>query len=110
MSQQPNSSSRHDGPASARQIPSDVNPHLAETCDQADDKAVELVRILDQHLATRRFVTGDSLTMGDIPVGASCYRYYGLPIARPQLPDLEEWYDRLTERRSFREHVMLPIT
>jgi glutathione S-transferase len=67
-------------------------------------------RVLDQHLATRRFVTGDSLTMGDIPVGASCYRYYGLPIARPQLPNVEEWYERLTERPAFREHVMLPIT
>ncbi|HSA81303.1 MAG TPA: glutathione S-transferase [Geminicoccaceae bacterium] len=67
-------------------------------------------RVLDQHLATRRFVTGDSLTMGDIPVGAACYRYYGLPIARPQLPNLEEWYERLTERPAFREHVMLPIT
>jgi glutathione S-transferase len=67
-------------------------------------------RILDQHLATRRFVTGDSLTMGDIPVGASCYRYYGLPIARPPLPNVEAWYERLKERRAFREHVMLPIT
>ena len=67
-------------------------------------------QILDQHLATRRFVTGDSLTIGDIPVGASCYRYYGLPIARPQLPHVEAWYRRLKERPAFREHVMLPIT
>ena len=32
--------------------PASATPHLAETCDQAaDDKAAELVRILDQHLA-----------------------------------------------------------
>jgi hypothetical protein len=31
-----------------------VHPQLAETCDQADDKAAELVRILDQHLAELR--------------------------------------------------------
>jgi len=55
-------------------------------------------------------VTGDSLTMGDIPVGASCYRYYGLPIARPRLPNVEEWCERLKERPAYREHVMLPIT
>jgi glutathione S-transferase len=29
---------------------------------------------LDAHLAKRRFVAGDDLTMGDIPVGAMCYR------------------------------------
>jgi predicted Ser/Thr protein kinase len=35
----------------SHQPPSHHNPHLAETCDQAtDDKAAELVRILDQHL------------------------------------------------------------
>jgi glutathione S-transferase len=67
-------------------------------------------RVLDQHLATRRFVTGDALTMGDIPVGAACYRYFGLPIARPELPHLEAWHERLTERPAYREHVMLPIT
>ena len=55
-------------------------------------------------------MTGDTLTMGDIPVGASCYRYYGLPIARPPLPNVAAWYERLKERRAFREHVMLPIT
>jgi glutathione S-transferase len=67
-------------------------------------------QILERHLSNRRYVTGDTLTMADIPVGASCYRYYGLPIARPQLPNVEEWYERLTERPAFREHVMLPIT
>jgi glutathione S-transferase len=67
-------------------------------------------RILDEHLATRRFVTGDTLTMGDIPVGASCYRYFELPIERPDLPNVAIWYERLKERAPFREHVMVPLT
>ena len=67
-------------------------------------------RILDEHLASRRFVAGEALTIGDIPVGAGCYRYYGLPIERPALPNLEAWYGRLKERAPFREHVMLPLT
>ena len=46
-------------------------------------------QILDEHLATRRYVAGDTLTIGDVPVGASCYRYFGLPIERPALPHLE---------------------
>jgi glutathione S-transferase len=67
-------------------------------------------RILDEHLATRRFVTGDTLTIGDIPVGASCYRYFELPIERPDLPHVATWYERLKEREPFREHVMVPLT
>jgi glutathione S-transferase len=67
-------------------------------------------RILEDHLVTRRFVAGDILTIGDIPVGAACYRYYGLPIERPGLPNVEAWYGRLKERAPFREHVMVPLT
>jgi glutathione S-transferase len=66
--------------------------------------------ILDQHLASRAFVAGDALTIGDIPVGAACYRYFGLAIARPRLPHVERWYGRLKERAPYREQVMVPIT
>ncbi|MGH6898014.1 MAG: glutathione S-transferase family protein [Geminicoccaceae bacterium] len=86
--------------------------------DQRDDAAIQaaakrlgsLWPMLDDRLATRRFVAGDAFTMGDIPVGAACYRYYGLPIERPDLPNVEAWYGRLAERAPFREHVMIPIT
>ena len=67
-------------------------------------------RILDEHLATRRFVAGDTLTIADVPVGASCYRYFELPIERPDLPHVRAWYERLKEREPFREHVMVPLT
>ena len=67
-------------------------------------------QVLDRHLASRRFVAGHALTIGDIPVGAACYPYYGLPIERPDLPNVAAWYGRLEERAPFREHVMVPIT
>jgi glutathione S-transferase len=67
-------------------------------------------RRLDDHLAKRRFVAGDRFTMGDIPVGAACYRYYQLAIERPKLAAIEAWYGRLQERAAYREHVMLPLT
>jgi glutathione S-transferase len=70
----------------------------------------ETWRVLDHHLASRPFVAGDRLTIGDIPVGAACYRYQELPVERPKLPNLEAWYARLRERAPFRSHVMLPVT
>lgn len=70
----------------------------------------ETWRILDAHLAERRFVAGDTLTMGDIAVGAACYRYHALDIERPALANLAAWYERLRERPPFRTHVMIPLS
>ncbi len=66
-------------------------------------------KILDQHLAERRFVAGDRLTMGDIPIGPAVHRYLQLEVERPDLPHLSAWHARLCDRPNFREHVMLPF-
>ncbi len=65
--------------------------------------------ILDAHLAGRPYVVGDRLTMADIPFGPMAYRYYNLEIARPDLPNVSAWYERLCERPAYREHVMIPF-
>ena len=64
---------------------------------------------LDRYLKGRQFVGGDHLTMGDIPVGVLCYRYHALGIERAPLEHMEAWYERLTSRPAFREHVMVPL-
>ena len=74
------------------------------------EKLGSLFGILDRHLAQRAFVAGGQFTMGDIPVGAACYRYFALPIERPALPHLYVWYERLQQRAAYRIHVMLPLT
>ena len=78
--------------------------------EAATERLGGLWRILDEHLAERDFVAGERFTMGDIPVGAACYRYLELPIERPRLPSLAAWYGRLQERAPFREHVMIPLS
>jgi len=65
---------------------------------------------LDARLSDRRFVGGDTLSMADIPVGASVYRWYALDVVRPHLPHLRRWYDGLTERPPFKKNVMLPLS
>ncbi len=88
--------------------PEDKRDHGA--IDAAAKRLGGTWRLLETQLAGRRFVAGDRFTIGDIPVGATCYRYLGLPIERPSLPNLEAWYERLKQRPAFRKHVMLPIT
>lgn len=77
--------------------------------NKAAEKTGALFGRLDNHLADRVFVAGDTLTMGDIPLGAACYRYFSLDINRPQLPYLNEWYERLAAREAYQKHVMIPF-
>jgi glutathione S-transferase len=69
----------------------------------------QVLSVLDSHLAGRDFVVGARLTMGDLPLGALVNRWYGMPIDRPTLPNLQSWYERLKERPAFRTHVMIDI-
>jgi glutathione S-transferase len=67
--------------------------------------------LLDQHLATRRYVAGETFTMGDIPVGATAHRWLEIPgIDRPTLAAVRAWRARLAERPAFRRHVELPLS
>lgn len=70
----------------------------------------KLWAILDQHLATRDFIMGDSPSVADIPLGSSAYRWHSMEFARPDLPNLKLWWDRLVERRAYRENVMISLT
>jgi glutathione S-transferase len=66
--------------------------------------------ILDQHLATSDFILGDNPSMADIPLGCSAYRWHSMDFDRPDLPNVKAWWDRLVERDTYRENVMIPIT
>ena len=66
-------------------------------------------RLLDGQLARRAYLAGDRFTMADIPAGTTLYRYFGLDLERPRIPHVEAWYQRLTARPAYREHVMVPF-
>ena len=69
-----------------------------------------LFRMLDAQLAKSAYVLGDQPTMADIPLGVSVYRWLHLPIERPSLANVEGYFQRLSERPAYRQHVMLPLT
>lgn len=77
--------------------------------NEASKRTGDLFGRLDHHLADRAFVGGDTLSMGDIPLGVACYRYFALDINRPQLPHLNAWYERLAARDAYQKHVMIPF-
>lgn len=78
--------------------------------EQARLKAIDAASILNDALAETEFVAGQSLTIGDIALGVVAYRYFALDIERPHLKHLEAWYSRLSLRKAFARHVMLPLS
>jgi len=63
--------------------------------------------IAEQQLSEHRFLACDTLTLADIQFGHILYRYYSIPIERPDMPHLAAYYLRLTQRPAYQQHVMV---
>jgi glutathione S-transferase len=66
----------------------------------------EHYRLLDRLLAGRSFLLGDRLSLADIAIGVTLYRYHQMDVERPQLANFAAWYARLAQRPAFRNQVM----
>ncbi|MBU2959260.1 glutathione S-transferase family protein [Citreicella sp. C3M06] len=75
--------------------------------DAAAARLNEAYALLDRHLDGRDFLVGDSLSLGDIVVGTSLFRYFTMEFERPALPALETYYDRLQTRAAYRKGAMV---
>jgi glutathione S-transferase len=87
-----------------RTAPKDVNwlgvgEAISVLCKKLD--------VAEARLETRSFICGNELTLAEIQLGHVLYRYFDIPIERPEHPALKRYYDRLTTRTAFQEHVMV---
>ncbi len=73
-------------------------------------KTAEILAYLDAHLRNRNYIVGDALTMGDIPLGCAIWRWVSLPIDRPELANVQRWFETLGTRPAFSKIVMQPLT
>ncbi|MDP9479085.1 MAG: glutathione S-transferase family protein [Actinomycetota bacterium] len=71
---------------------------------------VEVLSILDGHLAQTDYVAGEGLTMGDVALGSTVYRWLNIDIERPDLPNLRAWHALLVDRPAYQKSVMVPFT
>ena len=67
---------------------------------------IELMELLEAHFArVGDYVVGGAFSLADIPIGLTVNRWFSLrDLARPDLPLLAAYYERLTERPGFRAH------
>jgi len=74
------------------------------------DKTGAAWQMVENQLAQGAFIAGENLSLGDIPLGVWAYRWFNLPIERPNLTRLDAWYKRLCERPPYQKHIMIPVT
>jgi glutathione S-transferase len=88
------------------------NLNVRAEADKEDSrlKTAELLGYLDAHVKNRAYLAGDTLSMGDIPLGCAIWRWMGLPVERPELPHVQRWFDSLGARIAYKKVVMLPLT
>ena len=71
----------------------------------SQEKTVTAMQMLEQRLGKSAYVAGPNFSYGDIPVGVMCYRYRQLVPDRPATPNLDRWYDAISERKAFHAAV-----
>ena len=55
----------------------------------------EAWQTVEDHLAKEPCLGGEEFSLGDIPFGVWAYRWFNLPIERPNQPNIENWYEQL---------------
>jgi glutathione S-transferase len=97
-----NTAWRHAFMSLVRKSPAFADPALIEASAQAWNHHMAL---LDDALrGTGAFITGSRFTLADVVLGLATHRWFMTPMARPELPAVAAYYDRLTERPGFRAH------
>ncbi|MEH0876765.1 glutathione S-transferase [Pectobacterium cacticida] len=69
-----------------------------------------LLDIVDTVLADQLWLSGEQFGIGDIPLGCIAYGWLNMPIEQHSHPNLERWYQQLTERPAYQKHVMIPLS
>ncbi len=91
---------------------------VRKTPEQRDSAAVaaalaelgDVWAIIDQRLVRRDYLAGPDFTLADIPFGVHAHRWFNMAMARPELPHLRAWYERLLARPAYKAHCAGAIT
>jgi glutathione S-transferase len=77
--------------------------------DRARDAAARLWAMAEVRLAGQPWLCDADMTLADIALGIYVHRWFVLPVARPEMPGLRAWYDRLLARPSFAKYAAGPL-
>lgn len=105
------------GPPFMQLIRSPENEWDREMIRKNITRAGEVWTIVDAQLGKTKWMAGDTLTMGDVPLAILAYTWMELPLARvdlehcrPKLTHLWRWYDQLMQLKNFRDIVAIGLS
>lgn len=86
--------------------------------EKRDNAAIEaavkeceaLFEIMDNALAKQTWFSGDEFGLGDIAMAPFFYNLFNSGLTWKTHPNLERWYQQLSELPSFQKVVMIPVT
>lgn len=71
----------------------------------AGDRAATMWKRVEAGFGAGPYLAGE-FSLGDIPLGIMANRWYAIPVAKPSLPNVEAWFERLKSRPAFVKRVM----
>jgi len=86
---------------------------VRKTPGYTDDNAIEAsIASWNRHMAmldaqlqrTGAYAAGAGFTLADIVLGLATHRWYSTPMARAELPAVQAYYERLSQRPAFMQH------
>lgn len=82
------------------------DPEVARSLAATD----AMMDLLETTLAAQPWLAGERFGIADIPMGVYTHTYFALPVERPPLPHVRDWYARLQTRPGYTSQVMIPLT
>lgn len=76
------------------------------SCKECD----ALFALLDAELAKVKWFSGDEFGVGDIAIAPFIYNLFNVGLTWTPRPNLQRWYQQLTERPAVRKVVMIPVS
>lgn len=73
---------------------------------EAEKRAIEALKIADDHLSRHDWFAGPAFSFGDIVMGTFLWRYLGLDCRKAEMPHVQEWLEALEQREPFRQALM----
>src|SRR5581483_4683363 len=70
----------------------------AAAVEAARRRAITAWTIVDDALAGQQFLAGDFLSLAEMTLGTHIYRWFNYPIERPEMKNLQGWYERCSAR------------
>ena len=86
--------------------------------EKRDNAAIEaaikesetLFALMDNALAKQTWFSGEAFGLGDIAIAPFVYNMFNSGLTWQSHPNLERWYQQLTELPSFQKVVLIPVT